>query len=93
MNWRRGLFRFWLVVSLLWIVWVVLFDSASATCFQVRKALDLGNPFDCFDPRTILYGFNTWTILVLLGPVFGSFLVGLIVAWVVRGFVKVKPNG
>jgi hypothetical protein len=48
---------------------------------------------NCFDPRTILYGFNTKAILVVLGPVVGSFLVGLIVAWVVRGFVRVKPNG
>jgi hypothetical protein len=88
MNWRRGLFRLWLVTSFLWILWVILFDSASATCFQVRQRFGLGNPFDCFDPGTVILEFNTRTVLLLFGPVLGSFAAGLIVAWIVQGFSK-----
>jgi len=61
MNWRRGLFRFWLVVSLIWIGLVGWYTyetdiaqrqwaAKAAECAQHRsKNSGLGNPFDCYD--------------------------------------------
>jgi hypothetical protein len=61
MNWRRGLFRLWLVGSIVWTglaSWHV-YDrtltareraSRQAACVDERRRKpELGNPFDCFD--------------------------------------------
>jgi hypothetical protein len=60
MNWRGGMFRIWIVASLVWIglvsfvayqkIIVPRLDAAEAQrCAQQRSANHL-NPFDCFDP-------------------------------------------
>jgi hypothetical protein len=60
MSWRRGLFRLWLVVSLLWIgsiAWETYENvfvprrsaAAAAACAETRAAnKSLGNPWDCY---------------------------------------------
>ena len=56
MNWRRGLWRLWLALSLCWIVLVGLFawqhdgwmPSRTWACFEAKQAQGL-NPFDCSD--------------------------------------------
>jgi hypothetical protein len=60
MNWKRGFFRVWLVLSVCWLgFWalgiyehVVERSSAAAAhaCFMAKKDIPPpGNPFDCFD--------------------------------------------
>src|SRR5262245_39046965 len=61
MNWRRGLLRLWLVLSLCWIVgvgalaWergpVASRDRALAACFEAKKAQGV-NVFDCLNEVT-----------------------------------------
>jgi hypothetical protein len=92
MNWRRGLFRLWLVASFLWIVGVIVFDSASTICAEVRLRFELGK-LENFRSRDDF----SWIqcegpILLLLGPVLGSFFAGLIRAWIVRGFARANDR-
>ena len=60
MNWRAGMFRIWIVASLIWIA-IVSFAAYRAIqvprhiaaqeqrCFDERQAdATLGNPFECF---------------------------------------------
>jgi hypothetical protein len=63
MNWKSGLFRVWLVVSVGWIALCavaiqsrvaprILTSCVESACFSARTANHvLGNPFDCFDDR------------------------------------------
>jgi hypothetical protein len=56
MNWRRGLLRLWLALSLCWIAGVGVFawehnawmKSRTAACFEAKRAQGV-NPWDCFD--------------------------------------------
>jgi hypothetical protein len=63
MNWRRGLFRLWLALSLCWLVWAGLSawqqeqtrqsrDRALHFCFSKQEAAG-GNIIDCFGDETI----------------------------------------
>jgi hypothetical protein len=74
MNWKRGLFRLWLLLSICWVglrgwdfyegVLVPRWSAASAQeCFEARKDNPaLGNPFGCFDGVE-----NHFTDLIPLG--------------------------
>ena len=67
MNWRRGLFRLWLIVSVCWVILVIATAYTKwwpdwrqhadvMACAEQRKAdRSLGNVFDCFDgePRQL----------------------------------------
>ena len=81
----------WLVASIVWAVWIILFPRSSTSCFEARKALGLGNPFDCFDPEEIITGFTGGTMLLLLGPIVGSAFAGLIGTWIIKGFSQSQP--
>jgi len=65
MNWRRGLFRLWLVVSLLWVgsvTWVIYDherdrayrDALDKACMEDKK-LQGASPFDCFDSPAAMF--------------------------------------
>jgi hypothetical protein len=62
MNWRRRLWRLWLVFSLSWIVAVGVYawkqkpwaPSRQHTCFEAAKVEGRRNPLDCFQDETIL---------------------------------------
>jgi hypothetical protein len=83
MNWWRGLFRLWLILSACWIGAVVFFLSPITACFKVRAVLSVGNPFDCFDDGVS----RTPAVLAIaFAPVLLSFLIGIVGAWVIRGF-------
>ena len=73
MNWRRGLIRLWLLVSVLWVGFVASIAyygavvprqaaAAQAGCFEARK-LDgnLGNPFGCFDDASPFADLIPWS--------------------------------
>jgi hypothetical protein len=63
MNWRKGLWRLWLALSLCWIVWAGVSawqqeqirqsrDRALQFCFSKQEAGG-GNIIDCFGDETI----------------------------------------
>jgi hypothetical protein len=52
MNWRRGLLRLWLVLSLCWIVALGVFawEQAPWKAFRMAACEEAGgNPIDCYD--------------------------------------------
>jgi hypothetical protein len=83
MNSRRGLFRFWLIASALWVLfWLARIDpfciySSEDWCEQISDV-----PFDMWLP--------------LAGMVFGTsvaFLVfGWLIMWVIAGIGSRRPN-
>jgi hypothetical protein len=56
MNWRRGLLRLWLVLSLFWIVFIGIFawqheawmSARTTACSEAKRAQGV-NPFDCYE--------------------------------------------
>jgi len=77
------MFRLWFVLSSIWIVATVLLNGPTKVCLEVRRALGLGNPFDCFLEEAIS-GLTIETILLALGPVIAALIIGLILAWIIR---------
>ena len=67
MNWRRGIFRAWIVASVLWIcavTWIAyarFYNARSSeisekNCADTRRANPaLGNPYDCFVTRPNMF--------------------------------------
>jgi hypothetical protein len=83
MSWQRGLFRLWLVGSILWIcvvVWIA-YDRIS-TVVRLRAAPDY-TPFGT--PRPISAFVWDYSLYALV-PVLGSLALGLAVAWITTGF-------
>jgi hypothetical protein len=71
-NWRRGLFRVWLVLSIVWIAAVEVVAKVS-TGIWIRP---WGGKIDLFIA----------SLGTLLGPPIVVFLVGLVLVWVSVGF-------
>ena len=75
MNWRRGLFRGWVVLSIAWVVvYVVVF---------IRELNSLPGGYLWADVDIV---FVLLLMGVFAGPPFGVFLVGLLLVWVFLGF-------
>jgi hypothetical protein len=86
MNWKSGLFRVWLVISVCWMIFAALvtyFDvvvpnlqqtaCSAKTCADMRLAHpELGNYFDCFDPPLRKNVFDD-IVRPWDGPVYGWF--------------------
>jgi hypothetical protein len=89
MNWRRGLFRLWLVASFLWIVGVIVFDSASTICAEVPLRFELGKL--SIQGRFFLDSMRGPSGCSL-APCLAVFFAALIVAWIVRGFARANDR-
>jgi hypothetical protein len=81
MNWRRGLFRLWLVASAVWI----------ARTFWWREACLIpswlgGGGWWCNDAVVDPIGENLKSVALILGPPAAAFLAGLVSVWVLNGF-------
>jgi hypothetical protein len=77
MRWERGLFRFWVVLSLAWIAWVVPENWNQLTGWWVlhQTGEHIGEP-----------NFQAaWKIFSL--PIVALYI-GLALVWVIRGFRK-----
>jgi hypothetical protein len=84
MNWRRGLARLWLVLSVSWAVFVIgwhLRDILSARNFDIRY---VGAPKPFLD--YVDTGAATFTALAALVPSLILALMLAIFGWVIHGF-------
>jgi hypothetical protein len=98
MNWRRGLVRLWLALSLGWIAGVGVLawgheqttasrDQALKACFEASKA-EGTDIFSCFSDETIYPALGSktvgeYTAYAFLPPLV-TLVLGLIGAWLVR---------
>ena len=85
MNWRRGSFRLWLAISILWISGIIFFRSPITACVKVRYAFELGNPFECFVEDGVI---SADVLLLAFVPVVALLQMGLICGWIVSGFSR-----
>lgn len=76
MNWRRGLFRAWLVLSIAWVVVLeVLLKVTAGIWFPVDVS---------FRPAHLPEAMGIFVVFII--PPIGVFLVGLVLVWVSVGF-------
>ena len=96
MNWRRGLFRLWLVLSLCWIVLVGVHNWNDLSSREMTSDLtkwsnealekaSRGEALSVSDyppdwPRRLAAGGY------IIGPPFAALLLGYVLIWVGRGF-------
>jgi hypothetical protein len=92
-SWRRGFFRLWLVVSLLWVsflAWIGYQRFVQLSCFDARKAApSLGNLYECL-PSTGYPDFdyllpNTATVIDFIAMAVAPIVCALIAVWLGRG--------
>ena len=104
MNWRKGFFRTWIVVSLLWVGATLSFtgpsivknyrwltDDACKPATPEVRAQGLMTDADiglCDEPANALQAATAWTI----GPPLGMLIAGASLAWVFAGFGSPKPH-
>ena len=85
MNWKRGLFRVWLVAALLWaflcvaVNWSVI--AADISCLLGTAPADL---FCRFRPHGGLEDPRFWMVLAM--PPIAALLGGYTLLWMARGF-------
>lgn len=100
MNWKRGLFRIWIVASLLWFIFVV-FYALEARAKEIQRAWDVawelrravGGPYPEMDFSWQPHHVEMVALIVGLGG-FGFPLLVLalsatiykVVGWICRGF-------
>jgi len=78
MNWSRGLFRIWVAVSVLWVIFVGVYLYASWLEDPAWPHTPHGLPEVWFIP--IFY------FLAIVGVPAGLFIVGRVCLWIGRGF-------
>ena len=97
MNWRRGLIRLWLAVSVSWTLGVAWFGYQQwhfnrqiirdeGLCADARRSNpSLGNPFECFSTiqseASIILEYSA----MALGPAIGLLIEGITAKWVIAG--------
>jgi hypothetical protein len=100
MNWRRGLFRSWLLLSFGWITFVVILFSTSCFYLQDTPTFDPmcitdGAPAGSIDSLKNLSGFAAADILRwflrLFAPPVALLTAGSALIWVVDGFRR-RPS-
>jgi hypothetical protein len=82
MNWRRGLFRIWIVSSFAWIVVAGYMDDLPCT-FGVRFSAPwcIGYAHDPYAWE------SAWPIHVLVfGVPVGALVIGVAIVWTIKGF-------
>ncbi len=72
MNWRRGLFWFWLVGSGIWLVLVMVLAS------NMVSSEDMGS----------FFGFIVFLLGVALVPPLAVFIIGRFLVWTFKGFQR-----
>jgi hypothetical protein len=72
MNWKRGLFRLWLLLSVLWVAFMVY---AAYDDYTHR-------------PEQFARNWPKTTVALIVGPPFALFLLGYGLLWIGRGFRK-----
>jgi hypothetical protein len=99
MNWRRGLLRLWLVLSLCWIAGVGLYSwrqeswiLSSSREFVFEDGPDTARDQQSESLEKIINSLNAETakqyVLLLLVPPLATLVLGLLSAWVVSSFER-----
>lgn len=97
-NWGRGLFRIWMVISAIWVAIIFLNVQGlglltealaraiypSASCIQQLPKLGL-NPFDCFASADAAERWRAFGVEGFALPI-SLLIAGLIGRWIARGF-------
>jgi hypothetical protein len=100
-SWKRGLFRVWVVSSVIWLMFIgwLAYSARSAAslqqaCFDARIAKADSDPYDCFDDPYLfsdlipLSSHVAQWVLIVIGPIIGTLLLGYVIAWVIAGFKR-----
>ena len=82
MRWQRGFFRVWAVLSLLWVSYMVIRAFQAISEFEDYRYNIIKVPPE---PRHIWEIAEVFIGFAILPPT-AAFAVGLVVAWVARGF-------
>jgi hypothetical protein len=85
MNWKRGVFRFWVVASGLWIVGAFWWRER---CL-VPPILGGGGRW-CDDPIIDRVAENLKSGALIIGVPAGALLVGLALIWIANGFRVIR---
>ncbi len=89
MNWERGLFRLWLLVSVLWVAAVIglasFIEIDLACLFSIKPACPF-RPGSLAGMMTTASGYNYFGWVFTLGPPAGVYLLGRTLLWIGRGF-------
>jgi hypothetical protein len=95
-TWQHGLLRLWIVISLIWIIGVawLSWPTSIAPFFELRETLaNCATPGGdgpwCDEVEAGISAAQHRLLLaayVLISFPVGSFLLGAVVAWIVRGF-------
>lgn len=92
MNWRRGLFRFWLTASVLWIVGWPTYVASTCVTFpeNLIPKLYCRTGFGEWLPALSDLGLRGYATIVSydLGPPLAVLLIGVVAAWVISGFQR-----
>ena len=107
MNWKRGLFRFWIVGSTIWILVTaaLIVDEAISETGRMRTEAEIAsckavlkpdeNPFSCFSP-IVTRNFDTSKLVDGLPLVFAPPVVvlalGMALGWAVAGFTRSRSG-
>jgi hypothetical protein len=89
MNWQRGLWRMWLVVTLLWIGFASWFADPIGGYNNIFNSnnpyyVEFGRPAQL---KAFKFLLGDWMIFALLPPVI-LWALGAIAVWVLRGFKR-----
>jgi hypothetical protein len=76
MNWRRGLFRLWVIVSVVWATLAVYTKYVDCSWY--------GPQVLCFDDL-LPYQFDD-RVAWIVGPPLAVLLIGLGIVWCIQGF-------
>ena len=93
MNWRRGLFRLWLVLSLCWIAGVGVYAwTQEPGLSSLQFGYEIASSPEKQNEREIVGGLNAalakrYVAYVLLPPLI-TLALGLVGAWVVTAFER-----
>jgi hypothetical protein len=100
MNWRRGLFRIWIVISALWLLGTAAvaftdtgIPSLTKDCRELLKFEDVKTG-QKLGPHEVAQCDDQWRkermrlIAIALGPPVTLLIVGLVLGWVRSGFRK-----
>jgi hypothetical protein len=102
-NWTRGLFRLWGVLTVLWLAGSIYFaitdrsiPSLARGCEELRSFVEDKSNRPLGDAEVTQCN-EVWTtkrmrlVEQLMGPPLGTLALGIVLAWVIRGFRLKDP--
>ena len=88
MNWRRGLFRAWAILSIVWMGFVLWYITSIPFTDLILKYGSQQNSFLLRWDMAVEQVQNVENIVWLLAPPLAALVVGRLMLWVFSGFQK-----